>query len=316
MIKRLICVCTTVILVFIVFGCAQTAEDTFVAETEAVETEYTKIEDTEASDAENADKFVAEEKHGQDGEKAHSIADEPEEQEVDRIDSISQLNIIGQTQEETNLIKEILSGHKEEFETFLMEDREYPHIQWWVGVSGYDFTGDGEEEIIVSKYDVLVSMNVAYNYVYDREGNKLLEFVGDPLNTKIINGWDGDGTFLLYITGIHAADIGAGIYTEIRWENGVLGEQVKLIEYDTRDGASQNAGKKEGYYILKDITKEEEEKLLEGAYGIYDLTETKGYVREDEDLDDYKQLFDTTETEEFSIIGGILYWESAGFVWR
>lgn len=241
---------------------------------------------------------------------------EPEEQEGEKIDSISQLNIIGRTQGETNLIKEILSKHEEEFETFLMENWEYPHIQWWVGVYGYDFTGDGEEEIIVSKCDVRQDMTVSYNYVYDREGNKLLEFVGNPSNTKIINGWDGDGTFLLYITGTHAANIGAGIYTEIRWENGVLDEQVKLIEYDTRDGASQNAGKKEGYYILKDITKEEEEKLLEGAYGIHDLTETKGYVREDEDLDDYKQLFDTTETEEFSIIGGIGYWESAGFVWK
>lgn len=241
---------------------------------------------------------------------------EPEEQEGEKIDSISRLNIIGRTQEETNLLKEILSEHKEEFESFLMEDWEDPHIQWWVGVYGYDFTGDGEEEIIVSKCDVLVSMNVAYNYVYDREGHKLLEFVGDPTNTKIISGWNGDGTFLLYITGTHVAHIGAGIYTEIRWENGELTEQVKLIEYDTRDGASQNAGKKEGYYIIKDITKEEEARILEGTKGIYGLTETKGFVREDKDLDEYKQLFDTAGIDEFSYMGYILYWESDGFVWR
>ena len=63
-------------------------------------------------------------------------------------------------------------------------------------------------------------------------------------------------------------------------------------------------------------TEVQEEKLLEGTSGIYDLTKTKGYVREDEDLDDYKQLFDTTETEEISSIGSILYWESDGFVWQ
>ena len=314
--ERIISICTTVILVFIIFGCAQIAEDTLVVETEAVETEYTEIESEEADDTDNAEKLVVEEEHGQDGEEVHPIADEPEEQEGEKVDSISQLNIIGRTQEETNLLKEILSEHKEEFESFLMEDWEDPHIQWWVGVYGYDFTGDGEEEIIVSKCDVLVSMNVAYNYVYDREGHKLLEFVGDPTNTKIISGWNGDGTFLLYITGTHVAHIGAGIYTEIRWENGELTEQVKLIEYDTRDGASQNAGKKEGYYIIKDITKEEEARILEGTKGIYGLTETKGFVREDKDLDEYKQLFDTAGIDEFSYMGYILYWESDGFVWR
>ena len=319
--KRLISICIVVIFVCSIYGCAQIAEETFDAEMENVEPENTEIESEEEADAvdteaESEETAISEEEYRQSEEQTDPIADEPEEQEVEKIDSISQLNIIGRTQEETNLIREILSKHEEEFEAFLMEDWEYPHIQWWVEVDGYDFTGDGEEEIIVSKCDVLQDMTVSYNYVYDREGNKLLEFAGDLMNTKIINGWNGDGTFLLYITGAHAADIGAGIYTEIKWENGELEEHVKLIEYDTRDGASQNAGKKEGYYIIKDITKEEEEKLLEGASGIYDLTKTKGYVREDKDLDEYMQLFDTAKTEEFSLIGGILYWEPDGFVWK
>lgn len=314
--ERIISICTTVILVFIIFGCAQIAEDTLVVETEAVETEYTKIEDTEAADTENADKLAAGEEHGQDGEEVHPIADEPEEQEVEKIDSISQLNIIGRTQGETNLIKEILSKHEEEFGTFLMENWEYPHIQWWVGVYGYDFTGDGEEEIIVSKCDVLESQTVSYNYIYDREGNKLLEFVGqDPWGAIIISGWSGEGTFLIYNSSAHVAHIYPDIYTEIRWENGVLEEQVKLIEFDTRDSMRMLEGK-EGYYIIKNLTKEEEEKLLEGVDGIFDLTETKEYTWEDEDLDGYKQLFDTAETEGFSHIGSILYWESAGFVWK
>lgn len=314
--ERIISICTTVILVFIIFGCAQIAEDTLVVETEAVETEYTKIEDTEAADTENADKLAAGEEHGQDGEEVHPIADEPEEQEVEKIDSISQLNIIGRTQGETNLIKEILSKHEEEFGTFLMENWEYPHIQWWVGVYGYDFTGDGEEEIIVSKCDVLESQTVSYNYIYDREGNKLLEFVGqDPWGAIIISGWSGEGTFLIYNSSAHVAHIYPDIYTEIRWENGVLEEQVKLIEFDTRDSMRMLEGK-EGYYIIKNLTKEEEEKLLEGVDGIFDLTETKEYTWEDKDLDGYKQLFDTAETEGFSHIGSILYWESAGFVWK
>ena len=319
--KRLISICIIGILTCCVYGCAQTAENTLAPDTETVETEDTEIKNAEAADtasteSEGKETSISGEAYGQNEEETDSITDEQEEESVVEIDLISQLNAIGRTQEETNLIKEILSKHEEEFKAFLMEDWEYPHIQWWVEVNGYDFTGDGEEEIIVSKCDVLQNMTVSYNYVYDREGNKLLEFVGEPSNTKIINGWNGDGTFLLYITGTHVAHIGAGIYTEIRWENSVLDEQVKLIEYDTRDGASQNAGKKEGYYILKDITKEEEAKLLEGTSGIYDLTQTKGYVRENQELDEYQKLFDTAKTEAFSLIGNILYWEPDGFVWK
>ena len=81
---------------------------------------------------------------------------------------ISGLNITAQTQEERDLIREILSENEEELQTFLMEDWEWPYIQWWVEVSGFDFTGDGEEEIIVSKCYVYISQTISYNYVCNR----------------------------------------------------------------------------------------------------------------------------------------------------
>ena len=55
MVRKLISICTTVILVFSIYGCAQTAEDTPAAETEITETDYTEAENGEATDTEDAE---------------------------------------------------------------------------------------------------------------------------------------------------------------------------------------------------------------------------------------------------------------------
>lgn len=232
------------------------------------------------------------------------------------VESISQLNITGQTKEEAELIGKILSESEEELQAFLTKDWEYPHIQWWIEVSGFDFTGDGREEIIVSKCDVNQNQTISYNYVYDRDGNSLLEFVGGSLSgTYIIRGWDGDGTFLLYNYNNYAAHLTANIFTEIRWENGKLEDRVRLIEYDTRDSRQVMEGK-EGYYILKDLTEEEEQKLRYGVDGMAELRKSKEYVWEDEDLKKYKQLFYTEDITEVSTKGVVLYNRRDGlFVW-
>ena len=231
-------------------------------------------------------------------------------------ESISQLHISGQTQEERDLLSEILSENEEELQAFLMEDWDWPYVQWWVEILGFDFTGDGEKEIIVSKCYVYISQTISYNYVYDRDGNKLLEFVGGHLTgTHIISGWDGNGTFLLCDGNYYAAHMSANIFMEIRWENGVLKDEVKLIEYDSRDSWKVMEGK-EGYYILKNLTREEEEKLWYGIDGLADLTQSKEYVWEDEDMEKYKQLFSTEDLTEFSLKGSIVYHKQDGvFVW-
>lgn len=231
-------------------------------------------------------------------------------------ESIGGLNVTAQTQEERDLIREILSENEEELQTFLMEDWEWPYVQWWVEISGFDFTGDGEEEIILSKCYVYISQTISYNYVYDRGGNKLLEFVGGSLSgMHIISGWEGDGTFLIFSGNYYAAHLEANIFTEIKWEDGELKEEVKVIEYDTRDSRQAMEGK-EGYYILKDITKEEGEKLWYGVDGLAELREAKEYVWEDEDLKRYKQLFYEEDTMSFSGKGGVIYQKWDGlFAW-
>ena len=51
-------------------------------------------------------------------------------------------------------------------------------------------------------------------------------------------------------------------------------------------------------------------KLWYGAAGINELVQTKEFVREDKTLEEYKQMF--TETENFSLIGTMLYDPESG----
>lgn len=219
---------------------------------------------------------------------------------------VQQINMKGRTDEETKLLQKILEENNKEFQVFLIEESEIDELpidMKWIELSGYDFTGDGQEEILVSKCYGYLYNPISYHYVYDQMGEKMLEFVGSGY-TEIISEWDGDGTFLLYDKNHYGANSNANIYTEIRWENGVLEENVRLMELDCRAGGYEG---KEGYYIFKDFTKEEEEKLWYGGTGAQDLTETKEYVLEDKMLEEYKRLFDTSEITTFSAIGSIYY---------
>ena len=58
MVRKLISICTTVILVFGIYGCAQTAEDVPAAEPETVEADHTETEDEEEADATDAENDI------------------------------------------------------------------------------------------------------------------------------------------------------------------------------------------------------------------------------------------------------------------
>lgn len=263
---------------------------------------------------------------GENVEKEPQVMEEPQEVEVIqpesaekleettsvRVDSIDQLEIQGRTQEETELIHKILSEDKEEFEEFLTTEWDSLHEQKAVEILIYDFTGDGKDEIIVSKFYLNISAIVTYNFVYDQEGRRMVEFVGgNPLEMQIISDWDGEGTFLLRTMNHYAADNDADIYTEIRYEDDTLTEKVVLMELDRRYGGDEG---KEEYYIFKDFTKEEEEKLWYGASGVDELTKTKECFKEGEEPETYRKLFKENKMDGFSISNVILYSEEDGFV--
>lgn len=222
--------------------------------------------------------------------------------------TIDQVNLHGRTEKETALIQKILSEDKEEFQEFLTADWEFPHEQEAILLTAYDFTGDGKDEIIVSKFYINIGAPLAYNYVYDQNGRRVIEFVGShPLDTQIIAGWNGEGTFMLCNMNHYSAHNNASIYTEIRCEDDMLTEKVILMELDRREGDYEG---NDEYYIFKDFTKEEEEKLWYGSFGVNELTKTKAYVREDKEFEEYTQLFDKAETTGVIMIGVILYSES------
>lgn len=177
-------------------------------------------------------------------------------------------------------------------------------------ITAYDFTGDGRDEIIVSKFYVNISAPISYNFVYNWNGEKVLEFVGGhPLDLQIIANRGEEGTFLLYHGNHYSSHNNANIYTEIKWKEDRIAEEVILMELDRREGGAEG---KEEYYIFKNFTKEEEEKLWRGASGVNELTKTKEYVWEDEKLEEYRQLFEETKTTEISMISVILYSDSDG----
>lgn len=224
--------------------------------------------------------------------------------------TIDQIGIQGRTNEETRLIHKILSSDKEEFQDFLTTDWEFPHTHEAIIITAYDFTGDGRDEIIVSKFYVNNSAEISYNFVYNRNGERVLEFVGGhPLDIQIIENWGEEGIFLLYHGNHYSSHNNANIYTEIKWKEDIITEEIILMELDRREGGVEE---KEEYYIFKDFTKEEEEKLWRGASGVNELTKMKEYVREEEKLEEYKQLFDKTKTTEVSMVSVILYSDSDG----
>lgn len=245
---------------------------------------------------------------------AVEIPEEPLEEDTTsvRYDSIEQLEIQGRTQEETELIHKILSENKEEFGEFLMTDWEYPHEMESISIGAYDFTGDGVDEIIVCKFYVNIGAALTYNYVYDQNGRRILEYVSGN-EDEIIADWNGEGTFLLYTMNHYSAHNNADIYTEIKCENDILTEQVVLMELDRRYGGDEG---KEQYFIFKDFTKEEEEKLWYGASGVNELTKTKACLKEGEEPETYRKLFREKETDPnyFPILSVILYSEEDGFV--
>lgn len=224
--------------------------------------------------------------------------------------TIDQIGIQGRTNEETRLIHKILSSDKEEFQDFLTTDWEFSHAQEAIIITAYDFTGDGRDEIIVSKFYINNSAEISYNFVYNRNGERVLEFVGGhPLDLQIIENWGEEGIFLLYHGNHYSSHNNANIYTEIEWKEDIITEEVILMELDRREGGVEE---KEEYYIFKDFTKEEEEKLWRGASGVNELTKMKEYVWEEEKLEEYKQLFDKTKTTEVSMVSVILYSDSDG----
>lgn len=98
-----------------------------------------------------------------------------------------------------------------------------------------------------------MNTELTYNYVYDQTGRRVLEFVGGG-DTRIIDGWDSDGTFLLYDRNdyCYAPHYFTNTYTEIKCENDVLAEKVILVELDRRPPGDYG---EEEYYIFTDFTK-------------------------------------------------------------
>lgn len=154
--KRLISACIAAIIVFSIFGCAQTAEDAPATETETVATEYEKSESEEAAEAEYAE--IESEETAVSGEE-HAQG----EAEMDFMSDDAKQDMF------TYIIKNkstVITGLQEEYENLLQQNimyREYREIKIPHTLGGYLVTeiGDGAfEDIELISVDMPESIEV------------------------------------------------------------------------------------------------------------------------------------------------------------
>ncbi len=225
---------------------------------------------------------------------------------------------IVQTDEETTdnckwVTTAIIEENKENMLDFLekpLVNDEY-YYQKYYAVIYFDFTFDGQEEIILSETISWKTFWIQYNYVYDSSGEKLFAFptVGnidlykDEINKKIyIHSSGNNGTRSL----IH-------LYGEVS-TTAPMEAHYKFAEWDIRDGRAQDADEEEGYYIFENFTQEEQFLMGESYRSLVGVFESKEDTDKRTELEKYKGIFSMLEIQEYEWSGPVLG-EEGRVVW-
>lgn len=220
--------------------------------------------------------------------------------------SIEQLKIQGRIAEETELINHVVAETWDEIQEFLCDTTKGGAVYQWISIYRFDVTGDGAEEIILSKEFVDTSAIIAYQYIFDCQGNKLLEFAWSP-DMEIYTKEDEEGVF--YIRGyIHlAASSDLWLYGEIRENEGEWEEQLIYMEWDTRHGAERINNEEEGYGIYAGFDEDGNDIFKGIAEGIAALSKKKEQVDADV-LENYLEGQNAVAREQ-TRLGYIIYHE-------
>ncbi|MCI8938350.1 MAG: hypothetical protein HFI44_16175 [Lachnospiraceae bacterium] len=202
-------------------------------------------------------------------EKKESIATEivddfrnDEEEQVNKIVEKSEIELISKVvAKNENMILDFLNN--------------YPQELKWVNIYLFDFTKDGEMEIVLSNEYLARGAGLpAYNYVYDQEGNLLFEFFcGSSVEIYAENNMD---SFWLR-SNIHWGScndmiLHSKITKRENWE-----EDFMIAEWDMR-----RDGEEELYYVL-DLSKIESQELWANTYDIVAEKEKENNANINED---------------------------------
>ena len=181
----------------------------------------------------------------------------------------------------------------------------YPIALRWIEISGYDFTKDGNMEIILSYVYVETSTTISYNNVFDDCGNLLFRFVTSDIRDAEIFVDETVNKYNIQ-TRLHiSANHDVTLYQEISY-NKNWNMEIMFAEWDCRHGQERIEDKKEGYSIYESFTQVEKEDILQTGYenmlNIFQMKEVNGTV---EQLQKYVQCYDKQAKEKVVLIGEI-----------
>lgn len=181
----------------------------------------------------------------------------------------------------------------------------YPISSRWIEISGYDFTKDGNMEIILSYVYVETSTTISYNNVFDDCGNLLFRFVTSDIRDAEIFVDETVNKYYIQ-TRLHiAANHDVTLYQEISY-NKNWNMEIMFTEWDCRPGQERIEDKKEGYSIYESFTQVEKEDILKTGYenmlNIFQMKEANGTVGQ---LEKYVQGYDKQAKEKVVLIGEI-----------
>ena len=181
----------------------------------------------------------------------------------------------------------------------------YPISSRWIEISGYDFTKDGNMEIILSYVYVETSTTISYNNVFDDCGNLLFRFVTSDIRDAEIFVDETVNKYNIQ-TRLHiSANHDVTLYQEISY-NKNWNMEIMFAEWDCRHGQERIEDKKEGYSIYESFTQVEKEDILQTGYenmlNIFQMKEANGTV---EQLQKYVQCYDKQAKEKVVLIGEI-----------
>lgn len=154
--KQFISICTIVILVFSIYGCAETSEDAITTETESVESQDTEAESEEASAEGELDETVALEEHDEGEDETDQMLDDTEQ---DIFTYIIDDN------------RAVITGLQAEYESFLQEN--YGEIEIPDTLGGYSVVEIGDhafENIKLNSVQIPESVEVIGNSAFRNTG--------------------------------------------------------------------------------------------------------------------------------------------------
>lgn len=176
----------------------------------------------------------------------------------------------------------------------------YPAEIKWIDIYRFDFTGDGQDEIILSM-EYAQNDVISYNYVFDLEGNQIMKFPWGWLsNTEIYCGEDKN-TYYLQVDIHFGASDDATLYGRItkqeQWQF-----ELMFLEWDVRSGAERVSNQKEGYYIYDNFSVEEAENIWDGIQGIKRIYDEKEKAKDREQLEAYLKIYESWEKREAACV--------------